>query len=577
MVALAQQDPDLIPARMVNEYVYCPRLCWLEWIDGEWAENPDTLDGTYRHRRADIPEGDIGSPAGPGAPEPAPEESAFLAKARAVEMSATAYGFIAKMDLVEEQAGVATPIDTKRGKAPDLSGGAWDADRVQICVQALILRENGYICDLGHVYYASSRKRVPVPITPELITKTLDIRDKMRAMAGPGDTIPPPLQDSPKCPRCSLVGICLPDETNAVRAGAVPAHDDTVRRLVPARDDAQPLYVQNQRAAIGKTGDEVVIREKGNTLETVRLIETSQICLFGNPQITTQAVHACLERDIPVLSFTYGGWFRGRTVSLPPKNVALRKAQYAATQDPELILQLSRDFVRVKILNCRTLLRRNLDPAPPGPLEEMKRLAEKTTQAESLESLLGFEGSAARIYFAHFGAMLKAPQPQDNPSAQEWSDFTFEGRNRRPPKDPVNAMLSFAYALLTKDWTIAIDAVGLDPMLGFYHQCRHGRPALALDMMEPFRPLIADSTVLGAINNGIIAPKDFIRRAGAVALSNDARKKFILVYERRMDTLITHPVFDYRISYRRVLEVQTRLLARRLTGEIDAFPDFLTR
>jgi len=181
---------------------------------------------------------------------------------------------------------------------------------------------------------------------------------------------------------------------------------------------------------------------------------------------------------------------------------------------------------------------------------------------------------AAKTYFAHFGRMLKAA-PAEN--AEAGLNFAFEHRNRRPPRDPVNAMLSLAYALFTKDWTITLASVGFDPYLGFYHQPRYGRPALALDMMEPFRPLIPDSVVLWAVNNGVVTPGDFLRRGGGVALKDDPRRKFILAYEKRMDDLVTHPVFNYRISYRRVLEVQARLLARTLTGEIPRLPAFLTR
>ncbi len=155
--------------------------------------------------------------------------------------------------------------------------------------------------------------------------------------------------------------------------------------------------------------------------------------------------------------------------------------------------------------------------------------------------------------------------------------FQFDGRNRRPPKDPVNALLSLGYALLSKDLTIIVTGVGFDPYLGFYHQPRYGRPALALDLMEEFRPLIVDSVVLSAINTGAVRPDDFLRRGGAVSLTPAGRSKFIRAYERRMDEEITHPVFDYRISYRRTLEVQARLLARYLGGEISEYPPFATR
>ncbi|MGI6414025.1 MAG: CRISPR-associated endonuclease Cas1, partial [Thermoguttaceae bacterium] len=155
--------------------------------------------------------------------------------------------------------------------------------------------------------------------------------------------------------------------------------------------------------------------------------------------------------------------------------------------------------------------------------------------------------------------------------------FRFENRNRRPPRDPVNALLSFVYALLAKELTIAVSSCGFDPMLGFYHRPRYGRPSLALDLAEEFRPLIGDSVVLMLINNGEVSPGDFLRRAGGIALSEPGRKAVIAGFERRMDSLVTHPVFNYRISYRRILEVQARLLGRAVLGEIDRYPSFCTR
>lgn len=191
-------------------------------------------------------------------------------------------------------------------------------------------------------------------------------------------------------------------------------------------------------------------------------------------------------------------------------------------------------------------------------------------EAEALESLLGLEGTAARMYFGDFSRMLK-----HDPSGK--MGFELDGRNRRPPRDPVNALLSFAYAMLTKDFAVALGVAGLDALMGFYHQPRHGKPALALDLMEEFRPLVADSVVVGAINTGVVAPEDFTVTPVGTALKEAGRKRFIQAYERRMDQLVTHPVFGYRISYRRVLEVQARLLGRWVLSEIDAYPSFRTR
>jgi len=167
---------------------------------------------------------------------------------------------------------------------------------------------------------------------------------------------------------------------------------------------------------------------------------------------------------------------------------------------------------------------------------------------------------------------LEAPPPEAPPL-----QFDFAGRNRRPPTDPVNAMLSFAYSLLVKDCTVALLAVGFDPWMGFYHQARPGRPALALDLMEEFRPLVAESTVITAINNHMVGPQDFVRAGQAVNLCAEGRKKFLHAYEQRMNHLIIHPVFDYKVSYRRALELQARLLARVLDQEIPHYIPFLTR
>jgi len=219
------------------------------------------------------------------------------------------------------------------------------------------------------------------------------------------------------------------------------------------------------------------------------------------------------------------------------------------------------------------LLRNHTEP-PAASLREMKEMALRADSAASPEELLGIEGNAARLYFGAFDGMLKAGDQAESPAGFR---LDFEGRNRRPPRDPVNALLSLGYSILTKDLTIACYAVGFDPMMGFYHQPRFGRPALALDLMEPFRPLIVDSAVINAINTRMVTATDFIRSGDAVVLTPAGRKSFYHAYELRMDTLVTHPIFEYRVSYRRLLEVQARLLARVLEGEIGDYPVFVTR
>ena len=212
-------------------------------------------------------------------------------------------------------------------------------------------------------------------------------------------------------------------------------------------------------------------------------------------------------------------------------------------------------------------LRRHLEESQGREvLDQLSLLMRRAEAAADAASLLGIEGMAAKEYFAGFAKLLKGGESLD-----------IEGRNRRPPRDPANALLSFVYALLVKEWTLALYAAGFDPLLGFYHRPRYGRPSLALDLTEEFRPLVADSTVLTLINNGEVTAESFIRRAGAVALTDAGRRAVIAGFERRMETEVTHPLFGYRISYRRILEVQARLLGRVLLGEISEYPNFCTR
>jgi len=557
----ARAAPELVPARMLNEHTYCPRLAYLEWVQGDFADNADTVEGRFHHRRVDAETGAL----------PAPDElEGACFHARSVMLSAPVVGLVARIDLIEADGDVVTPIDYKRGRAPDLPEGAWEPERVQLCAQALILEENGYRVSRGVLYFVASRQRVEIELDAALRARTLELLGQLRESAA-RDVPPPPLVDSPKCPRCSLVGICLPDEVNLLRGEAVPDEPRPLRALVPGRDDALPLYVQSAGARVGKRGEELVIELRDGTKETTRIGNTSHVALFGAVQISTQALQEMCSRGITISYLSSGGWLYGITRGMDHKHVELRRLQFAAAADPARCLALARRLVSVKIRNCRTLVRRNADDAPAHALDRLRELVDRANDAASLATLLGIEGTAARLYFEAYGSMLR---PGDE---AERLAFDFDGRNRRPPRDPVNALLSFGYAMLAKDVTVTLISVGFDPYMGFYHQPRYGRPALALDVMEEFRPLVVDSVVLGAVNTGALTSRDFIRRGGAVSLTPAGRTTFLRAYERRLDELVSHPVFGYRISYRRILEVQVRLLARFLAGEIAEYPPFATR
>ena len=638
MVEVAGLLPvDALPARMLNEFVYCPRLYFYEHVEGIFVDNADTLRGSAIHARVDAGKGGMPKGRGEGSsPSSAkvpgdgasPESAANGAgttplfedtiHSRSVMLGSEKHGVVAKMDLVEVRVGAdgavasVCPVDYKVGSPRTGDDGAndlWDTDRMQLGLQCLVLRENGYQCDGGIIYYRGTKQRVPMEFTPGLEAWVLAKIEACRVVAkGP---IPPPLVDSPKCVRCSLAPVCLPDETKLLALASnrqspivdSQAHgrmpDDVAsgdllsgignrlspqppRRLMAARDEKRVLFLNTQGFRVGCNDEVLKVKEKDRTVEEVRVSDVSQVVLFGNIQITTQTIQLLCEHDIPVTFFSMGGWFYGLARGHGMKNVLVRIAQFRASMDEAMCLRLARQFVRGKIHNHRVLFMRNHEQPSERVKLRLGQAREDLERAASLDELLGMEGAAAAEYFREFSGMLRNPEADDIPDVPigpeaPWARFDFTTRNRRPPTDPVNALLSLAYSLLAKECTVAAYAVGLDPYVGFYHQPRHGRPALALDVMEEFRPLIAESAVLTAVNNRYVVPVDFVTAGRAVNLSQAGRRKFFQCFEQRMNSLVTHPLFDYKVSYRRAIELQMRILARVLTGEIPEYVPFLTR
>jgi CRISPR-associated protein Cas1 len=263
-----------------------------------------------------------------------------------------------------------------------------------------------------------------------------------------------------------------------------------VRALMTPRSELRPLYLNTQGVRVGKSGAVLQVRERDAVVQEVRIGEICQVSLMGNVQLSTQAIQALCEAEVPICYFSMGGWFYGITTGLNQKNVFLRRAQFRLAEQEYFALSLARRLVEGKARNQRTLLQRNHIEPRRETLDGLKEMAARAERAESLETLLGIEGNAARLYFGDFEGMIKPDEDGEE------LRFDFQGRSRRPPRDPVNALLSLGYSLLAKDFTVACYAVGFDPYVGFYHQPRFGRPALALDLMEPFRPLVVDSAVL---------------------------------------------------------------------------------
>jgi CRISP-associated protein Cas1 len=667
---------NLLPARMLNEFVYCPRLFYYEHVEGVFVHNADTLRGAAQHTRVDNGKGALpkarkksakqddanqaslfadsasdtppaeaesgDSPVEEEEPSP-PTSKEETIHARSVMLGSETLRVVAKLDLVEVTLGGGStspvarvcPVEYKAGAPRENGDGKelWDTDRIQLGLQILLLRENGYPCEEGIVFYRATRQRVRFVLDAETESWIRSSIEGARACASA--TIPAPLDHSPKCPRCSLVSICLPDETNLLRTApddelpppefqlALPGVGESnepleeslthqlaedapqletladfrlprltlegnVRRLITPDVETKAMYVNTPGVSVTKKGEIIVVKEQGNALAEIHIKDLHHLALFGPSSLSTALVQTLCEREIPISYFSMGGWFYGLTRGHGLTNVFTRIRQFARAAEPDHALPIARLFVYGKIRNQRTLLMRNHVEPPVSAVRMLKHASAAALSANSHAILLGVEGAAAHVYFQNFSGMIKGPDEEDDLSGledhsreenltKECFTFDFTTRNRRPPKDPVNALLSLAYSLLARDCTIAAYAVGFDPYVGFYHQPRYGRPALALDVMEEFRPLISDSVVLTAINNRMIGPGDFVRAGDAVNLSASGRKRFIFAYEKRMSDTVTHPIFDYKVSYRRAIELQFRLLARTITGEISRYLPFTTR
>jgi CRISPR-associated protein Cas1 len=675
-------EQEVLPARMLNEFVYCARLFYYEMVEGIFLHNADTRKGALVHERVDSGKGDLPAPEdrehaheGSSAPDlsliTTDESGQETIHSRSVLIGSDRLGVTAKLDLVEvtltapDVGGSATeytpkdsgcdldlfgqpissppskprrepkpvappkptvlkvcPVEYKVGVPKQGEAGPliWDADRMQLGLQCLILRDNGYTCDEGIIFYRATRQRVSLPVTPELEQWVLDrIAAARRCLQGP---MPSPLVDSPKCPRCSLVSVCLPDETRLLREGPVSPDDENddesgsqlvfpfdldfgpakppppwtlgeagpdefpkarkpMRRLIAPRADTKPLYVTSPGLFLGKKSELVVVKDKHDTIQEIRMVDLDHVAIFGNCTLSTALVQTLCERDIPVTYFSTGGWFYGMTRGHSLKNVFTRIEQFEHAANPDASLALARRFVQGKIRNQRTFLMRNHISPPQDCVQRMKYAALHASEAGNLGELLGIEGAAAAAYYAAFSGMIKVNDPSeeefDAGGDSELFVFRFTHRNRRPPRDAVNSMLSLAYSLLARDCAIAVHATGMDPYVGFYHQPRFGRPALALDLMEEFRPLIADSVVITAINNRLVGPADFVAAGQSVNLTAEGRRKFLYAYERRMQTTLVHPMFDYQVSYRRALELQARVLAKALSGDVAGYVPLVTR
>ncbi len=571
-------DESLWPARNVAEHAYCPRLFYLMQVEGVFVPSSDTEKGVAVHRRVDKPSA---AHEKPDASEIDPERPKVV---RSLVLTSDSLRLTATLDLAEISGQAAVPVEYRKGRPKHVAVGppaddcgemeqpplshpeAWPTDRVQVGLQAILLESAGYAVPEAVIYYAGEKLRLRITVDDALKAEALLTLDNAKQCAeGPR---PLPLVNDPRCPRCSLQPICLPDEVNHQRAQS-SSDELTPRKIWPPRDDGIHVVAQQEGVKVGVRGMELRVTDKnGSAVKTMPLANLESLSLLGSVQITTQAIRALADMNTPIAFLSPAGRLVAMIDPLDSVSAEVRRSQIRKLDRMEVCLELARALVSAKIMNQRTLLLRNHSSLPAGVAADLVKEAKNAAQSDSVDSVRGHEGQAAAIYFGHFSGMFKGPLSVE---------FDANGRKRRPPPDPINSCLSLAYSMLTHECVAALRLARLEPSIGGFHVSKPGRPALALDLMEPFRPLIADSVAITCFNRGELTEGHFLRTASGCSLTDAGRRGFFNALGRRMDTEVTHPVFEYRLSYRRMIVLHARMIAAWLTGDIPSLAFLTTR
>ncbi len=516
---------DPIPISLVAHWVFCPRRAWLE-AAGEQTDTHQVAVGIAAHASVDEPS--TGRPADRHSVEIADERLGISGRCDAVEG-----GPDGALTIVEYKS---TPVR----RSPTVT----EAMRIQLALQVLALRSTGAVVAAQAVYFVNHRVRVDVPLSAD------DFEAAAAAVASTREVIEAPqapaaLEDDPRCAACSHVGICLPDERPEV---------EIHRRIVVDDPGTQVVHVASAGARASVRDGRMRVEHRGEELASIPLEKIAGVVVHGNVDLTGGLIRELLWRSLTVVWTTGTGRVVGWSVPGTGPNGAARVQQHEAAAAGRL--DLAKAFVGAKISNQATLLRRNGEA--PAAVDVLRSLQGRAAAARSVSEVLGVEGDAAARYFGSFNTML-TPRVRG-------LGITFRTRTPHPARDEVNALLNYAYALLLGDVVRAIVACGLDPHAGFLHSASRNKPALALDLCEEFRAPVADSVVLGAINNGEVGPDDFSTVLGATRMRDRGRRALIAAYERRVESEFRHPVFGYRTSWRRAMEIQARMVLGVIDG-----------
>jgi CRISPR-associated protein Cas1 len=547
MIALPVLDSHEPPVRVLalHALAYCPRLFYLEEVEELRVADDAVYAGRQLHAALEADED---------------------GEAVSIDLSSTALSLMGKVDCLRRRDGSYLPYEHKRGQPCRRDGqppSAWPSDRLQIIAYTVLLEEAfGQPIPEGRIRYHAANVTVRIPIDDPARAELRQAIAEARRLRGSLER--PPIADNERlCARCSLAPVCLPEE---VRHDREPERDPV--RLFPPDRDGATLHVLSQGAQVGCSYDTLVVRprEEPESKHPIRGIDT--VLLHGFSQMTTQALRKCVEHGVGVHWLTTSGHHMASVVA-GAGQVQRRIRQYRALSDEPTCLRLARQLVLAKIEGQHRYLlrasrggstvRESLLPQLTGIQASMRAMP----SAPDRDALRGYEGTAAVHYFEGLRKLVGEQVPEE---------LRATNRNRRPPLDCFNALLSYGYGLLHTAVMRAVLASGLEPALGFFHTPRSAAYPLVLDLMELFRVSLWDLVLLGSLNRGQWDPvADFTITRTKVWLSEAGRRKAIGLFEGRLQESWKHPVLNYSLSYARTIELEARLLEKEWTGEPGLF------
>lgn len=516
-----------LPISLVAHTVFCERRAWIE-AAGEQVVHSQIEAGIAAHVTVDAPR-------------------TAQRRTRSVDVSHEALGVVGRCDVVRTETGDTVGIVEYKATPARRIAEVTDANVVQLALQRMCLESVGVEVISQEIYFTNHRRAIQVELSAtdlenaeQWVKTTREIIERQQS--------PPPLIDDPRCGSCSHVAVCLPDEHNRT---------ETPRRISVSDPHGNILHVTTPGSRASIRAGRVVVTKAREEIASVPIERVVGVVVHGNTDLSSALIREILWRGFSIVWCAGSGRVIGSARSASSPNGLARVRQHVVSDTGHL--DLSREFIRSKVSNQATQLRRNARTDVTDVVATMRAIARQCIDAPDIPYLYGLEGQAAALYFEHFPVLLSE-------NADPEFHARWPGRIGRNASDPLNVLLNYAYGLLLADVIRAVHACGLDPHAGFLHTAARNKPALALDLMEEFRAPVADSAVVGMINNGEVVASDLPATVGRRLLGDRARHAVTSAYQRRTRQELKHPVFGYSVSWRRAMEVQARMILGVLDG-----------